>query len=116
MNGTTLRTVRVAGTGTVDVTKAGYSTPPVEILRVGSGTDVHKLAGATAGCLRDAGAVELQAIGAGAVNQAVKALAIARSFLLDEGLSLAMVPVFATVERDGLDVTALRFVVQLVRR
>lgn len=110
-----MSTATLTAVGAAEARATAYTA--IEILRVGATTDVHLLAGATAHVLRDAGAVELQAIGAGAVNQAVKAIAITRAFLLNEGLDLTMVPAFTTVHFDGVgDVTAMRFLVELVRR
>jgi len=70
------------------------------------------VAGAIAGIVREQGRVEVQAIGAGAVNQAVKAIAIARGFLALEGLNVVCIPGFADVEIDGQGRTAIRFAVE----
>lgn len=71
---------------------------PLELLRVASTTNVHHLAGSIAHVLRVAPQVELQCIGASAVNQAIKAAAVARSFLKDDGLDLAIQPGFVQVD------------------
>jgi stage V sporulation protein S len=70
------------------------------------------VAGAIAGIVREQGRVEVQAIGAGAVNQAVKAIAIARGFLALEGLDVVCIPGFADVEIDGQERTAIRLAVE----
>jgi stage V sporulation protein S len=70
------------------------------------------VAGAIAGIIREHGRAEVQAIGAGAVNQAVKAVAIARGFLALEGLDVVCIPAFADVEIDGQERTAMRFTVE----
>ncbi len=65
-----------------------------------------------AGIVRDAGAVEVQVVGAGALNQAIKAVAIARGFLHDSHLDLACVPSFADIEIDGERRTAIRLSIE----
>jgi stage V sporulation protein S len=83
----------------------------MEILKVSSKSAPNSVAGAVAGALRQSGAVEVQVVGAGALNQAVKAIAIARGFLVPSGLDLACVPMFADVQIDGESRTAIRLVV-----
>lgn len=62
--------------------------------------------------LREKGTAEMQAVGAGAVNQAVKAIAIARGFVAPGGIDLVSVPAFAEIQIDGEERTAIRFLVQ----
>ena len=62
--------------------------------------------------LRNHGSAELQAIGAGAVNQAVKAIAITRGFVAPNGIDLVAIPAFTKVEIEGAERTAIRFLVQ----
>ena len=71
------------------------------------------VAGAIAGVIREEKHAEVQAIGAGAVNQAVKALVLARSFLEQDGIDIIFVPEFANVEIDGNVRTAIKFVVEV---
>ena len=71
------------------------------------------VAGAIAGVIREEKHAEVQAIGAGAVNQAVKALVLARSFLEQDGIDITFVPEFANVEIDGNVRTAIKFVVEV---
>lgn len=78
------------------------------VLRVSSRSNPHRVAGAIAGLLREGREVALQAVGAGAVNQAVKAIAIARSFLEGEFVDVALIPSFRDISIDGEDRTALR--------
>ncbi len=85
---------------------------PVEVLKVSTRSRPSALAGAIAGVIREAGHVEVQAIGAGATNQAVKAIAIARSYLAEEGLDLWCVPSFLDILIDGDERTALRLVIE----
>ncbi|MDQ5852843.1 MAG: stage V sporulation protein S [Chloroflexota bacterium] len=68
-----------------------------------------------AGLIRQVGQVELQAIGAGAINQAVKATAIARSYLQEERIDLWCIPAFIELVIDGEERTALRLVIEVQR-
>jgi stage V sporulation protein S len=86
-------------------------TPPLEILRVSTSSDVKALAGAIAGCVRTSGAVALEVVGAGALNQAVKASAVARSMVQAEGLDLVATPTFRRVQIDGQPRNALRLLI-----
>lgn len=81
-------------------------------LKVSSKSAPHSVAGALAGVLRDNATCEIQVIGAGAVNQAVKAMAIARAYLNDDGWDLACVPSFAEVEINERPRTAIRFLIE----
>ena len=70
------------------------------------------MAGAIAGMVKDGVGVEIQAVGAGAVNQAVKAIAISRGFLSPVGIEIACVPSFADIVIEGEYRTAIRFAVE----
>jgi len=83
-----------------------------EILKVSSKSNPHAVAGAVAGIVRQGAAAEVQVVGAGALNQAVKAIAIARGFVEDSGLDLVCVPSFAEVSIDGEARTALRLLIE----
>ncbi len=83
-----------------------------EILRVASSSSPNSVAGALAGAIREEGEVEMQAVGAGAVNQAVKAVAIARGYVAPAGINLVCVPGFEDIEIDGEERTAIRFYVE----
>jgi len=74
-----------------------------EILKVATKSNPKSVAGAIANVFREEGKVELQAIGAGAVNQAVKAIAIARGYVATGGVDLVCIPAFADIEIDGED-------------
>jgi stage V sporulation protein S len=69
------------------------------------------VAGAIAGIVRQGGDAEIQAVGAGALNQAIKAVAIARGFVKDSGMDLVCAPSFADIAIDGESRTAIRLVV-----
>ena len=76
----------------------------MEVLRVSTKSNPNAVAGALAGVIREKGAAELQTIGAGALNQAVKAIAIARGYVAPSGLDLYCTPSFSTVRiADGED-------------
>lgn len=81
----------------------------MELLKVSAKSNPNMVAGAIAGILRENRDVELQAIGAGSVNQAVKAVAVARVFLADDGISIGIVPCFTEVTVGEESRTAMRF-------
>jgi stage V sporulation protein S len=82
------------------------------IIKVSSGSRTSAVAGAIAGVVRENNRADVQAIGAGAVNQAVKAVAIARGYLQEDGLDIICMPEFTTVDIDGKERTAIRLVVE----
>jgi stage V sporulation protein S len=86
--------------------------PSPGVLKVSAHSNPNSVAGALAGVMRENAAAELQAIGAGAINQAVKAIAIARSYLRDGGIDLVCVPEFTDVEIDGNVRTAIRLLIE----
>ncbi len=79
-----------------------------ETLKVSTKSNPSSVAGAMAGVIRQSGAVQVQVVGAGALNQAVKAVAIARGYLAASGLDLVCVPTFADIVIDGEPRTAIR--------
>jgi stage V sporulation protein S len=83
----------------------------MEVLKVATSSSPNSVAGALAGILREHNDVELQAVGAGAINQAVKAIAIARGFLAPSGYDLVFVPAFTEVEINGEGRTAIKLIV-----
>ncbi len=84
----------------------------MDIIKVSAKSRSTAVAGAIAGVIRENGRAEVQAIGAGAVNQAIKATAIARGYLTLDGIDVVCIPSFTEVEIDGQERTALRFVVE----
>ena len=84
----------------------------MDILKVSSRSVPNSVAGAIAGVIREKGAVEIQAVGAGATNQAVKAIAIARGYLAPTGIDLICIPAFANVEIDGIERTAIKMIIE----
>ena len=84
----------------------------MEILKVSAKSNPSSVAGALAGVLREKGAAEIQAIGAGAINQAVKAIAIARGFVAPHGKDLICIPAFMDIMIDGEERTAIKLIVE----
>ena len=82
----------------------------MEILKVSSRSVPNSVAGAISGVICESGAVEIQAVGAGAANQAIKSVAIARGYLAPIGIALICIPAFANVTIDGEDRTAIKLI------
>jgi len=84
----------------------------LNIIKVSARSRTAAVAGAIAGVMRDANHAEVQAIGAGAVNQAIKAIVIAKGYLAEEGVHIACIPSFVDVDIDDQERTAVRFVIE----
>jgi stage V sporulation protein S len=82
------------------------------IIKVAARSRSPAVAGAIAGLVRERSQAEVQAIGAGAVNQAVKAVAIARGFLALDGIDVICIPAFTEVEIEGKERTAIKLTVE----
>jgi len=82
------------------------------ILKVSAHSRPTAVAGAIAGSVRETRRAEVQAIGADAVNQAVKAVAVARGYLQQDNIDIICMPTFVDVEIDGEERTAIRFIVE----
>lgn len=80
----------------------------MEFLKVSSKSSPASVAGAIAGMVKDGVPVHIQCVGAGAVNQAIKAMAIARGFLIPTGWDISCSPVFSDIMIDGESRTAIR--------
>lgn len=83
------------------------------ILKISSKSNPNSVAGAIAGLIKEKKVVELHAIGAGAVNQAVKAVAIARGFVATTGYSLVCIPAFGEAEVEGEERSSIKLLVKL---
>jgi stage V sporulation protein S len=83
-----------------------------DVIRVAAQSRSTAVAGAIAGVVREQDRADVQAIGAGAVNQAVKAIAIAIGFLALDGLDMVCIPSFTDVYIGGLERTAIRIAVE----
>ena len=84
----------------------------MEVLKVSAKSVPNSVAGAIAGVIRDSGSVEVQAVGAGATYQAVKAIAIARGYLAPAGMDLVCVPTFGNIIINNEERTAIRLIVE----
>ena len=82
----------------------------MEVLKVSARSNPNSVAGAIASVMREHDSVEVQAVGAGASNQAIKAIAIARGYLAPIGIDLICYPAFANVFIDGESRTAIRLI------
>ncbi len=84
----------------------------MEILRISTKSNPNSIAGAIAGLVKENGRAEMQAIGAGALNQAVKAIAIARGFVAPTGADLICIPAFTEVQIEGEGRTGIKLLVE----
>ena len=84
----------------------------MEVLKVSTKSNPNTVAGALAAIIKEKNIVEIQAVGAGAINQAVKAIAIARGFVAPSGRDIICVPAFTDIEIDGEERTAIKLIVQ----
>lgn len=84
----------------------------MDIIKVKANSRTAAVAGAIAGVMREHKHADVQAIGAGAVNQAVKALVLAKGYLAEDGIIIVCMPEFVEVEIDGKVRTAIRIVVE----
>lgn len=84
-----------------------------EMLKISSKSNPNAIAGAIAGQIKQKGRVELRAIGAGAINQAIKAIIIARGFLTLSGIEIVCIPAFMEIEFDGEERTGIKLIVKV---
>ena len=84
----------------------------MEVLKVSDKSNPNSVAGALAGVLREKGFAEMQAVGAGAINQAVKAVAIARGFVAPSGTDLICIPAFTDIVIEGEQRTTMKLIVE----
>ena len=84
----------------------------METLKVSSKSNSSSVAGALANVFKEHNIVEIQAVGAGAINQAVKAIAIARGFVAPSGKNLVCTPAFIDINIDGEERTAIKLIVE----
>ena len=85
----------------------------MDIIKVSGKSRTSAVAGAIAGVFRENKFVEVQAIGASAINQAVKAIALATRYLAEDGYSVVFIPEFVDVDIEGKIRTAIKFTVEL---
>ncbi len=84
----------------------------MEILKVSSKSNPSKVAGAIANIYRENKKVEIQTVGAGSLNQAIKAIAIARGFIATSGDNLVVIPAFNDININGEEKTAIRLIIE----
>ena len=84
----------------------------METLKVSSKSNTNSIAGALANVLKDESTVEIQAVGAGALNQAIKGIIIARGFMAPSGKNLYCIPSFASIMIDNEERTAIKIVIE----
>ena len=84
----------------------------MEILKISSKSNPNSVAGAIAGLVKESNKAEMQAIGAGALNQAIKSVAIARGFVAPSGMDLVCIPAFTDIEIDGEQKTAIKLIIE----
>ncbi|MFY9422369.1 MAG: stage V sporulation protein S [Bacilli bacterium] len=84
----------------------------MDVLKVSSKSKPNSVAGALANAFKTAQAVEIQAIGAGALNQAIKSIAIARGYVAPTGKDLICIPAFSDIIIDGEERTAIKLIVE----
>lgn len=84
----------------------------VEALKVSSKSNPNSVAGAIAGMIKEYDKVELQTVGAGALNQAIKAVAIARGYVAPVGINLICIPAFVDINIDEEDRTGIKIIVK----
>ena len=86
----------------------------METLKVGAKSNPNSVAGALANVFRSTDSFEIQAIGAGALNQAIKAIAIARGFVAPSGKNLICIPAFTDIVIDGEERTAIKLIIETI--
>ena len=84
----------------------------MDIIKVKANSRTAAVAGAIAGVIREHKYAEVQAIGAGAVNQSIKALVLATGYLAEDGISVVCVPEFVDVDIDGKVRTAVKLIIE----
>ena len=84
----------------------------MDILKISTKSTPNSVAGAIAGLIKEKGRAEMQAIGAGALNQAIKAVAIARGFVAPSGVDLICIPAFTEVKIEDEERTGIKLAVE----
>lgn len=84
----------------------------MDILKISTKSNPNSVAGAIAGLIKEKGKAEMQVIGAGAINQAVKAIAIARGFVAPSGIDLICIPAFTEVKIDEEERTGIKLLIE----
>jgi stage V sporulation protein S len=110
MNAQSLPVARAVGEPSTDANEDHDTTN--DMLKVSTRSRPSAVAGAIAGVIREHGSAEVQSIGAGATNQAIKAVAIARSYLREDGIDITCVPSFIDIAIESQERTAIRLLIE----
>ena len=108
----TIRPIMTTPSHTISRVPNQGAKPQLEVLKVSATSKPVAVAGAIAGVVRTQQRVEVQAIGAGAINQAIKAIAISRGYVAPGGLDLVCIPSFIDISIDGEERTGIRLIVE----
>ena len=84
----------------------------MDVLRISTKSNPNSVAGAIAGLIKEKGKAEMQAIGAGALNQAIKAVAIARGFVAPSGVDLICIPAFTEIKIEEDERTGIKLLIE----
>ena len=84
----------------------------MEVLKVSTKSNPNSVAGALAAIIKEKNVAEIQAVGAGAINQAVKAIAIARGFIAPSGVDLICIPAFTDIHIEDEERTAIKLIIE----
>ncbi len=84
----------------------------METIKVSSKSNPNSVAGALANLFREKDTIEIGVVGAGALNQAIKAIAIARGFVAPSGKNLVCIPAFTDINIEGEEKTAIRLIIE----
>ena len=84
----------------------------MDVLRISTKSNPNSVAGAIAGLIKEKGKAEMQAIGAGALNQAIKAVAIARGFVAPSGVDLICIPAFTEIRIEEDERTGIKLLIE----
>lgn len=84
-----------------------------EILKISGKSNPKAIAGAIVGQIKEKQSPELKAIGAAAVNQAVKSLAIARGYAAPLGIDITVIPAFMNIQSENEEITGIKFIVKV---
>ncbi|MDR3353846.1 MAG: stage V sporulation protein S [Synergistaceae bacterium] len=88
----------------------------MEVLKISANSKPKFVAGAIAAAVRNEGGAEIHAIGAGAVNQAIKSVAIARGYVVSNDIDLVCIPTFTKINVDGVEKTGIKLLVTVRQR
>ena len=91
-----------------------HEKPETNLLKVSTQSNPNSIAGAIAGMIKDYDTIEMQVVGARALNQAIKGIAIARGFITPTGIDVVCIPTFISIQIDGVEKTGIKLIVRRV--